>query len=191
MLAACARDGAAVVASRRRDAAVASANAPRRCDVALHTHGLRGIRGEYDPRDMTGRHRSRHDAGTKSSACWANTGSGSPFDAPQPARATVGGTLAAGWAGPRRAAYGRLRDLVIGSTVALTDGTAGARRRDGRQKRHRLRHEQTLPRFARHPGADRAGEFQDAAASGRATARRGAHRRRSARPRDRRARRPR
>ena len=42
-----------------------------------------------------------------------------PFDAPLPARATVGGTLAAGWAGPRRAAYGRPRDLVIGSTVAL------------------------------------------------------------------------
>jgi glycolate oxidase FAD binding subunit len=46
-----------------------------------------------------------------------------PFDAPLPARATIGGTLAAGWAGPRRAAYGRPRDLVIGSTVALTDGT--------------------------------------------------------------------
>jgi glycolate oxidase FAD binding subunit len=40
-----------------------------------------------------------------------------------PARATVGGTLAAGWAGPRRAAYGRARDLVIGSTIALTDGS--------------------------------------------------------------------
>lgn len=46
-----------------------------------------------------------------------------PFDAPHPHRATVGGTLASGWAGPRRAAYGHTRDLLIGSTVALTDGS--------------------------------------------------------------------
>lgn len=46
-----------------------------------------------------------------------------PFDAPQPHRATVGGTLAAGWLGPRRHAYGRLRDVLIGSTIVLADGT--------------------------------------------------------------------
>jgi glycolate oxidase FAD binding subunit len=40
-----------------------------------------------------------------------------------PARATIGGTLASGWSGPRRATYGRARDLLIGATVALTDGT--------------------------------------------------------------------
>jgi glycolate oxidase FAD binding subunit len=46
-----------------------------------------------------------------------------PFDAPKPGHATVGGTLAAGWLGPRRHKYGRLRDLIIGSTVAIADGT--------------------------------------------------------------------
>jgi glycolate oxidase FAD binding subunit len=46
-----------------------------------------------------------------------------PLDAPRANRATVGGTLASGWLGPRRAAYGRPRDLVIGTSVVLADGT--------------------------------------------------------------------
>ncbi len=46
-----------------------------------------------------------------------------PFDAPRADRATVGGTLAAGWLGPRRAAYGRPRDFTIGTHVVLADGT--------------------------------------------------------------------
>lgn len=46
-----------------------------------------------------------------------------PLDAPLRKRATVGGTLAAGWAGPRRHLYGRTRDYVIGSRIALADGT--------------------------------------------------------------------
>jgi glycolate oxidase FAD binding subunit len=46
-----------------------------------------------------------------------------PFDAPQAAEATVGGTLAAGWLGPRRHLYGRPRDFVIGSIAVLADGT--------------------------------------------------------------------
>ena len=46
-----------------------------------------------------------------------------PFDAPRPQYATLGGTLAAGWLGPRRHLYGRLRDYLIGSTIVLADGT--------------------------------------------------------------------
>jgi glycolate oxidase FAD binding subunit len=46
-----------------------------------------------------------------------------PFDAPKPHYATVGGTLAAGWQGPRRHLHGRIRDYVIGSTIVLADGT--------------------------------------------------------------------
>lgn len=46
-----------------------------------------------------------------------------PFDAPSPQLATIGGTLAAGWLGPRRHRYGRLRDYLIGSTIVLADGT--------------------------------------------------------------------
>jgi glycolate oxidase FAD binding subunit len=119
-LAACARDGAAVVAIGG-STLQSIGNAPQRCDVALHTRKLRGIR-DYDPRDMT----AGIDAGTtlaEVARVLAEHGQWIPFDAPLPARATVGGTLAAGWAGPRRAVYGRPRDLVLGSTIALTDGT--------------------------------------------------------------------
>jgi glycolate oxidase FAD binding subunit len=119
-LAACARDGAAVVTVGGSTLQTIG-NAPRRCDVALHTSALRGIR-DYDPRDMT----AGIEGGTtlaEIARVLAEQGQWIPFDAPLPQRATAGGTLAAGWAGPRRAAYGRPRDLVIGSTIALTDGT--------------------------------------------------------------------
>jgi glycolate oxidase FAD binding subunit len=46
-----------------------------------------------------------------------------PLDAPIPSDATVGGTLAAGWLGPRRHLYGRPRDHLIGSVAVLADGT--------------------------------------------------------------------
>jgi glycolate oxidase FAD binding subunit len=45
------------------------------------------------------------------------------FDAPLPHYATLGGTLAAGWLGPRRHRYGRLRDYLLGSTIVFADGT--------------------------------------------------------------------
>jgi glycolate oxidase FAD binding subunit len=40
-----------------------------------------------------------------------------------PEKATVGGVLASNDSGPLRAAFGSLRDLVLGVTVALPDGT--------------------------------------------------------------------
>lgn len=39
--------------------------------------------------------------------------------------ATVGGIFAAGDAGPRRTAHGTMRDLVIGATYVLSDGSVG------------------------------------------------------------------
>jgi glycolate oxidase FAD binding subunit len=39
--------------------------------------------------------------------------------------ATVGGVLASGDAGPRRVAHGTMRDLVIGATYVLSDGSVG------------------------------------------------------------------
>jgi len=41
----------------------------------------------------------------------------------EPFGATVGGLLATGEAGPRRLRYGTMRDLAIGATVVLADGT--------------------------------------------------------------------
>jgi len=96
-------------------------NAPQRYDIALTLRRLDRVL-QYDPRDLT----IGLEAGiTLESAqrALAQARQFVPFDAPLPRRATVGGTLAAGWAGPRRATYGHLRDLLIGSTVALTDGT--------------------------------------------------------------------
>jgi len=46
-----------------------------------------------------------------------------PLDAPQRARATVGGTLASGWRGPRRHVYGSPREALIGIETVLADGT--------------------------------------------------------------------
>ena len=52
--------------------------------------------------------------------------------------ATVGGMLAAADSGPLRHRYGGVRDLVVGITVALSDGTLARARRQGHQERRRL-----------------------------------------------------
>jgi glycolate oxidase FAD binding subunit len=96
-------------------------NAPSRYDIALSLRRLNHVL-DYDHRDLT----IGLDAGMTIEAVNATLGKFGqfiPFDVPQPRTATVGGTLAAGWTGPRSATYGRLRDVLIGSTVALPDGT--------------------------------------------------------------------
>ena len=45
-----------------------------------------------------------------------------PLDPPHPERATIGGVLAVGTAGPLRTRYGLPRDLVLGMTVLRADG---------------------------------------------------------------------
>jgi glycolate oxidase FAD binding subunit len=45
-----------------------------------------------------------------------------PIDAPYPARATIGGVVAANLNGPRRGSHGSVRDLVIGMKVVLANG---------------------------------------------------------------------
>jgi glycolate oxidase FAD binding subunit len=99
-------------------------NPPQRYDVAVRTTHLKDVH-DYDPRDLT----CGAGAGLTLAALartLAEHRQFLPLDAPLPRDATLGGTLAAGWAGPRRAAYGRPRDLVIGATVALADGTLAA-----------------------------------------------------------------
>ena len=46
-----------------------------------------------------------------------------PIDAPRPEASTVGGLIATGAAGPYRARYGTMRDLLVGVTVVRADGT--------------------------------------------------------------------
>jgi len=94
---------------------------PERADVTLVTTGLSGI-VTNERADLTIAVR----AGTPIQSLamlLANQGQFVPFDAPAPQYATLGGTLAAGWLGPRRHLYGRLRDYLIGSTIVLADGT--------------------------------------------------------------------
>ncbi|MBV8331217.1 MAG: FAD-binding oxidoreductase [Candidatus Eremiobacteraeota bacterium] len=95
--------------------------AQERVDVTLSTTALTGI-VEYVAADLTISAR----AGTAVQAVGAmlaGHGQFVPFDAPRPQYATLGGTLAAGWLGPRRHLYGRPRDYLIGTTAVLADGS--------------------------------------------------------------------
>jgi len=94
---------------------------PRRFDVAIDLRSLRGIVA-YEPSDLTISVRAGTSLDELSKTLLAHR-QFLPIDAPSPRRGTVGGALAAGWGGPRRATYGLPRDLVIGSTIALSDGT--------------------------------------------------------------------
>jgi glycolate oxidase FAD binding subunit len=94
---------------------------PARYDVAISLTRLARVL-EHEHRDLT----VAVEAGITVAALDATLaaqGRYVPLDAPRAAQATVGGTLASGWLGPRRAAHGRARDLVIGTTLVLADGT--------------------------------------------------------------------
>lgn len=76
---------------------------------------------DYQPENLT----VRVEAGVTLDALnrtLAEHGQFVPLDPPLPARATVGGILAANASGALRVRYGTARDLVIGMRVALTDG---------------------------------------------------------------------
>jgi glycolate oxidase FAD binding subunit len=96
-------------------------NPPARYDVAISLAALARTL-EYEFRDMT----VAVEAGltvAELDSTLAEQRQFVPLDAPRATHTTVGGVLASGWLGPRRATYGRPRDLVIGSTVVLADGT--------------------------------------------------------------------
>ena len=81
--------------------------------------------------------------------------------------ATVGGVMAANDTGPLRHRYGGMRDLVVGATVALSDGTLARSGRQGDQERRRLRPGQAVHGLARHARADRPRRRAAAPAAGR------------------------
>ncbi len=94
---------------------------PERLDLRISTKRLAGIVAN-ERADLTIAAR----AGTplqNVAVLLAAQGQFIPFDAPLQQHATLGGTLAAGWLGPRRHLYGRVRDYLIGSTIVLADGT--------------------------------------------------------------------
>jgi glycolate oxidase FAD binding subunit len=99
------------------------AGAPEPADLTLDTTGLTGVIA-HNPGDMTVAVR----AGTplrELNAELAGQGQRVALDAARIDRgATVGGLIATADAGPSALAHGSLRDLVIGMTVVLADGTA-------------------------------------------------------------------
>lgn len=93
----------------------------RRCDVVLSMERLRGVLA-YDPADLTVSVQAGATHGELAQTL-AASGQMLPLDVPLPGRATLGGTLATGTAGLRRAFYGSPRDVVLGLRVVDARGT--------------------------------------------------------------------
>ncbi|HEX9788946.1 MAG TPA: FAD-binding oxidoreductase, partial [Candidatus Binatia bacterium] len=100
--------------------AMAIGNPPRQADVVVDLQKIHGV-VEHDAANLTATVRCGTTLSALQSALAAQK-QFAPFDAPFPARATVGGIVAANLNGPRRGCYGSVRDLVIGMKVALAGG---------------------------------------------------------------------
>jgi glycolate oxidase FAD binding subunit len=96
-------------------------NLPTRYDCAISLRKLDALL-KHDPADLT----VAVEAGMTIAQLdrhLAEHGRFVPLDAPRAGESTVGGALAAGWRGPRRAYHGRPRDLIIGASAVLNDGS--------------------------------------------------------------------
>jgi glycolate oxidase FAD binding subunit len=96
-------------------------NPPRKIDLVISTAAL-AVVAEHAHEDMT----ATVDAGCTVSAlqrALGTRGQRLALDPLFPERATIGGVLATNDSGALRLRFGSLRDLVIGMTVVLPDGT--------------------------------------------------------------------
>ncbi|MGY1643184.1 FAD-binding oxidoreductase [Geodermatophilus sp. SYSU D00703] len=96
---------------------------PTSCDVLLDTTALDRV-VEHAPGDLV----VVAQAGTRLPLLQARLAESGQFlavDAPEEG-ATLGGVVSANASGPRRLRYGTVRDLLIGITVVLADGTVAA-----------------------------------------------------------------
>ncbi len=96
-------------------------NVPRGADIVLSTERLNRL-VEHAHGDMT----ATAEAGMAIAAlqaALARHGQMLALDPAWPAHATLGGVVAADASGPLRVRYGTVRDLLIGISVALPDGT--------------------------------------------------------------------
>jgi glycolate oxidase FAD binding subunit len=99
---------------------VETGNRPRRYDVALSLREMSQVR-HYEPADLTlsvepGITFGDLQTSLAQHSLWL------PLDPAGGARASIGGTLAANSAGPLRVYYGAPRDMVLGMTVATSEG---------------------------------------------------------------------
>jgi glycolate oxidase FAD binding subunit len=119
VLAAAADDGLAV-AFAGGGSKLGLGNPPERVDLLVSTERLDQVL-EHAAGDLV----VRAQAGVRLAdlqAALAPAGQWLALDPPEPG-ATVGGVVAANASGPRRLRYGTVRDLIIGITVVLADGT--------------------------------------------------------------------
>ena len=94
---------------------------PAAADVALRTTGLDAVTG-YEPADLI----VTAEVGVTLADLQATLRAHNqtlPLDVPYPARATVGGVVAANAHGPLRYAFGTAKDLVMGLQFVQGDGT--------------------------------------------------------------------
>jgi glycolate oxidase FAD binding subunit len=100
--------------------------APARCDVVLSTSRIDGI-VDHEPADLV----CVACAGMTLAALQERLASAEGFrqrlmlDPPHGAAATLGGVVASAASGPLRTRFGTPRDLVIGASFVLSDGTVG------------------------------------------------------------------
>jgi glycolate oxidase FAD binding subunit len=93
---------------------------PERIDILLRTTRMNTIE-HYDPGDLTvGIHAGM--AFAQAQQRLAEHQQWLPFDPPNLERATIGGLLATGAAGPLKSAFGGMRDFCIGIQFATADG---------------------------------------------------------------------
>lgn len=96
-------------------------NVPARLDLALDVSRCNRVL-DFQPEDLT----VTVEAGITLEALQRQLSLGGKHlavEAPQPAKATVGGILAVSATGPRRFAYGTPRDWLIGISVVAADGS--------------------------------------------------------------------
>jgi glycolate oxidase FAD binding subunit len=99
---------------------------PERCDIVLSTSRITGI-VDHEPADLVCVVR----AGTPLAVLQDTLAAAPGFrqrlmlDPPQGGAATIGGVVATAASGPLRTRFGTARDLVIGASFVLADGTAG------------------------------------------------------------------
>lgn len=111
---------AAVILHGGRTATIVG-NVPERYDLALDTTALDSIEA-FESADLTVTVQAGLPMADLAHAL-ADRSQFIPLDVPHADRATVGGVVALGQGGHRRATHGTVRDWLIGCSVVLADGT--------------------------------------------------------------------